>query len=262
MSISEAAQLYSSNMSIIRDRINLVRSVLNNQVLLGSEAFETELVYLQFRKVLESIAFSSLAANKEQYASLHANFSKHWKAEQILKELTALNPDFYPMPLEAPISMPGFHHFDLVTHGFLTREDFATLYDVSSQVLHTRNPYSETAPVIQAKYSGIEWTARIQRLLSIHSVRLLNGEVFLVQIPAEGPILMNHGAAGQDLDPVRAEENRRNAVMYGWLKGHQTFIGAVPSTAVPLQPAPQLVSFSRLPTSKPPPGVEGQPKAH
>lgn len=147
--ISEAAQLYSSNMSIIRDRITFFRSVLDNQVLLGSEAFETELEYLQFRKVSESIAFSSLAANKERDASLHANFSKHWKAEQLLKQLTVLNPDFYPVPLEAPISMPGFHHFDLVTEGFLTREDFTTLYDVSSQVLHTRNPYAETVPVIQ-----------------------------------------------------------------------------------------------------------------
>jgi hypothetical protein len=74
---SEASRLYANSMSRIYQRIGLVQRVLGGKCDLGSEAFDAELVYLQFRKILEEIAFSPLAANKTEYAALHANFSKH-----------------------------------------------------------------------------------------------------------------------------------------------------------------------------------------
>ena len=79
-------------MSRVRQRVDLVRRVLGREFELGSEAFDAELVYLQFRKILEEIAFSSLAANKTEYAALRAKFAKHWKAEKILQKLENLNP--------------------------------------------------------------------------------------------------------------------------------------------------------------------------
>jgi hypothetical protein len=198
---SEAARLYANSMSRIYQRVGVVQRVLGRECDLGSEAFDTELVYLQFRKVLEEIAFSSLAANKTEYAALHANFSKHWKAEKILQELEKLNPDFYPHPLEAPTSSPGIHHFDQLSSGFLTREEFADLYDISSQVLHTRNPYSQDDPVIQARYSGDQWLSRIQRLLSWHSVQLLSGEIIVANIPPSGDVHVYPASAGVDIEP-------------------------------------------------------------
>ncbi len=211
---SEAARLYANSMSRIRQRIGLVQQVLNREIELGSEAFDAELVYLQLRKILEEIAFSSLAANKAEYSTLHANFAKHWKAEKILQVLEGVNADFYPQPLDAPISGQGFHHFDLLTSDFLTREEFAVLYDASSEVLHTRNPYSQEDPVIQAKYSGNQWVSRIQRLLSWHSVHLLSGEVLIVNIPSNGAVHVYPGSVGVPLDPAKAEENRKNAIMH------------------------------------------------
>jgi hypothetical protein len=38
-----------------------------------------ETIGLQFRKILELIAFASLTANKKLYATAYANFSKHWE---------------------------------------------------------------------------------------------------------------------------------------------------------------------------------------
>jgi hypothetical protein len=122
---SEAARLYANSMSRVRQRVDLVQRVLGREFELGSEAFDAELVYLQFRKILEEIAFSSLAANKTEYSALHANFAKHWKAEKILQELENLNPNFYPQPLESPTSAPGLHHFEQLSSGFLTRDEFA-----------------------------------------------------------------------------------------------------------------------------------------
>lgn len=197
---SEAARLYANSMSRIYQRVGLVHRVLDRQCDLGSEAFDTELVYLQFRKVLEEIAFSSLAANKTEYAALHTNFSKHWKAEKILQELEKLNPGFYPAALEAPTSSLGFHHFGQLSSGFLTREEFADLYDICSQILHTRNPYSQDDPVIQARYSGDQWVSRIQRLLSWHSVQLLSGEILMVNIPASGDVHVYPASAGVDIE--------------------------------------------------------------
>lgn len=218
---SEAARLYANSMSRIRQRIDLVQQVLNREIELGSEAFDAELVYLQLRKVLEEIAFSSLAANKAEYSTLHTNFAKHWKAEKILQVLESVNADFYPQPLDAPISAQGFHHFDLLTSDFLTREEFAVLYDASSEVLHTRNPYSQEDPLIQAKYSGNQWVSRIQRLLSWHSVHLLSGEVLIVNIPSNGAVHVYPGSVGVPLDPAKAEVNRKNAIMHaeGWPAG-------------------------------------------
>lgn len=197
---SEAARLYANSMSRISQRVGLVQRVLGRQCDLGSEAFDTELVYLQFRKILEEIAFSSLAANKTEYAALHANFSKHWKAEKILKELEKLNLGFYPDALEAPTSSRGFHHFDRLSSGFLTREEFGDLYDISSQILHTRNPYSLDDPVIQARYSGDQWVSRIQRLLSWHSVQLLSGEILVVNIRPSGYVTVYPASAGVDIE--------------------------------------------------------------
>lgn len=203
---SEAALLYVNSMSRIHQRVGLVQKVLGRECGLGSETFDAELVYLQFRKILEEIAFSSLAANKTEYAALHANFTKHWKAEKILQELEKLNPNFYPQPLESPTSSPGFHHFDLLSSDFLTREEFAALYDISSQVLHTRNPYSQDDLVIQARYSGDQWVLRIQRLLSWHSVQLLSGEILVVNIPPSGEVHVYPASARVDVEALQAEE--------------------------------------------------------
>lgn len=202
---SKDARLYADSMSRVRNRVDLVQRLLGRELDLGSEAFDAELVYLQFRKILEEIAFSSLAANKTEYSALHANFAQHWKAEKILQELEKLNPNFYPKPLESPKTLrPGFHHFDQLSTGFLTREEFAALYDISSQVLHTRNPYSQGDVVIQARYSGDQWVSRIQRLLSWHSVQLLSGEILAVNIPTSGTVHVYPCSADADVKQAHA----------------------------------------------------------
>ena len=128
------------------------------------------------------MAFSSLVANKEKYSETNAKFSEHWNASRILDTMRKLNPGFYPVPLEAPIWNGHAHHFEPINEGFLTEDDFATLYQASSEVLHTRNPYRESDPTIQVKYTVAEWISRIQALLSWHQVVLLDGGSWVVHI--------------------------------------------------------------------------------
>ena len=149
-----------------------------------------ELIFVQFRKTLEEIAFASLSANKEKYAEVHANFSKHWRAKDMLAIMDKVNPDFYPVPRPAPVeTAPRLKHFgEPLADGFVTRDDFILLYNASSEGLHTRNPYKEGNSTINIKYTVQEWVTRFQRLLSWHSVALLNGSVWIVNIPGEGNV--------------------------------------------------------------------------
>jgi hypothetical protein len=189
VSVPEDIQIYTNSMSRIRQRINFVQGVNANQPDLGSAVFKGELMFLQLRKVLEEIAFSSLAANKAKYSELHDTFSTHWNAKKILAKLAELNPEFYPLPMQAPVEIaPGHKHSEPVLDGFMTKPEFVDLYQISSEVLHTRNPYKEGDPAIQAKYTIDEWIARIQKLLSWHRAQLLDGSIWIVNIPGEGPV--------------------------------------------------------------------------
>jgi hypothetical protein len=87
-------KIYVNAMARIRERINIIQTVNINQINMPSTAAKAEFMFLQFRKVLEEIAFSTIAANKDAYSALHANFSVHWKAHRILEEVKKLNPNF------------------------------------------------------------------------------------------------------------------------------------------------------------------------
>jgi hypothetical protein len=155
----------------------------------GREVFDVELVFVQLRKVLELIAFASLTANKDKYSAAHANFAAHWKAKSMLQELERINPDFYPMPVGRPQLQPdGVKHCPAVLDGFLTKDDFALLYDKSAEILHVQNPFKAQGPKLNIKYSVKERVARIQTLLALHIVHLVDEKKWIVEIPDSGPI--------------------------------------------------------------------------
>ena len=178
-------------MAQIRQRIGLVQRVLDRTVTTGEEGFDTEIIFVQFRKILELLAFSTLTANREKYSIAHANFAIHWKAKSMLDAVEKLNPNFYPVPHGLPKTLPnGVKNLTPLTEGFLTKKDFELLYDKSSEILHARNPFATKDPVIEIGYSVAQWIARIQSLLSLHYVDLIDETKWMVQIPDEGPITL------------------------------------------------------------------------
>jgi hypothetical protein len=175
-------------MEEIRDRINLVKSVGEHRVTSGSEFSDVELVFVQLRKVLELIAFASLTANKEKYSLAHAKFAQHWKANVMFHELEKINPDFYPMPIGQPQATPdGVKHCPLRSDSFLTKDDFACLYGKTGEILHVPNPFGPTSKV-NVKYSVKDWVLRIQNLLALHIMHLVDEKKWIVEIPDIGPI--------------------------------------------------------------------------
>jgi hypothetical protein len=189
----EDVSVYQECMRKVKQRIETVLWLLSQDPLgQDRQSLMQELTFLQFRKVLELIAFASLTANKEKYARVHANFGSHWRAKDLLSAVQKLNPAFYPIPLETP-TPKGTDRLVLKQKekGFLTRQEFEQLYDTSSEILHMRNPFSSKDSTVPLGYSIIEWATRIQSLMSRHLVRMVDGDsVWLVTIPSFGDVEM------------------------------------------------------------------------
>jgi hypothetical protein len=183
-------QIYCNCMERIRRRLNIIDDVLAGRINTNNNTdVMAEIIFIQFRKSLEELAFASLSANKDVYSALHEKFAVHWRANDMLNELAKVNPDFYPVAAEPPKETShGLKHFDRLPGGFMTREEFAKLYKHSSGVLHTRNPYKEGDPTINIGYTVQEWAARFRSLIRWHFVTLVSGNVLLANVPDEGAV--------------------------------------------------------------------------
>jgi hypothetical protein len=94
-------QIYCDNMAVVKTRIEVVQGILSGQITTGKDDCNTELIFLQLRKTLELIAFASRSANKTAYSAVHKKFASHWRAKAMLDTLEKVNPDYYPLPLDA-----------------------------------------------------------------------------------------------------------------------------------------------------------------
>lgn len=173
-------------MEDVKTRLAVIRSIVSGYSPLKREDFDSEVVCLHLRKILEQIAFASLSAHKDVYAQAHSDFTTHWNAKRLLTKLGKLHPDFYPKPVR-------FHRVDErevtqlvdITDGFLTKDEFVFLYDKVSEALHVLNPFKGPKQIVNFDRSIAEWLTRIQLLLSEHWIRLIGTEdVWFVQMHA------------------------------------------------------------------------------
>ncbi|MCL5978692.1 MAG: hypothetical protein M1147_11390 [Nitrospirae bacterium] len=137
---------------------------------------------LHLRKVLESIAYASIAPNKKAYSELRArsdkpvDFRKDYNGRKILEQLAMINKDFYPIPLEKPSQVsPNQWHFERKKKDFLTKKRFERVYDRLGKYLHSDNPwdndkgYLNLAKELPAIYN------EIRTLLSLHFTVIRDG---------------------------------------------------------------------------------------
>lgn len=173
-------------MEQVKRRLRVVRTIASGTARTGDDNADAEFACLQTRKALELIAFATLSANRERYAQVRADIAKEWRASKILERLRRMNPHFYPKPvIEVPTGAPGHHYFDNVTDGFLTEEEFAFLYDKCSDALHEWNPFRPEPRRIELQRHISDWADRIERLLTLHYVQLVDqDDVLLVQLNA------------------------------------------------------------------------------
>jgi hypothetical protein len=177
---TQPIHLYAAQMREIKQRTEVVDFFLHKGGHALYQPTTIESICLQFRKILELIAFSSLIANKDRYATVHKNFALHWNAELLLKDLARVNPDFYPKPIEKrPSTVPGVLN-DLVpiTDGHLTQEDFTDIYKKCGGMMHAANPYGSKTGSHYFEKSFPLWRAKLIRLLNCHQVHLIGETSF------------------------------------------------------------------------------------
>jgi hypothetical protein len=177
-------------MERVRHRVSVADAVFAGRLDTAYADLNAQLAFLQLRNALEEIAFSSLSANRDAYAAARPGFATEWNARRMLGFVENVNPHFYPVPVQPPREIaPGRRHCDRVQDGFLTRDEFVALYDISAEVLHCRNPYASGDGGIVLPYTVDGWSGRIKALLSWHFVQLLNvNMLWLVRVPNEGRV--------------------------------------------------------------------------
>jgi hypothetical protein len=183
--MSTDTEIYTACMEDLNRRFRLVRDVVDGKITTADEFYDAEIIFLHFRAMLEQIAFASLAANKDVYATARANFAADWRAVKMLGYLEKVNPDFYPTPLKLE-SLRGEVgqrnvHFAPLTDGYLTKQDFVRLYDHCSEVLHCWNPYRPSQ--FRVGRSPLEWLIRIENLVKWHRVQLVSGKLWVGAVP-------------------------------------------------------------------------------
>ena len=139
-----------------------------------------ESISLQYRHILELIAFSSLSANKIIYEKAHRNYEKHWNAELLLRDIERLNPNFYPIPhYEVASAEPGgIKDIVDVVDGVLSKTDFVEMYKKCGAIMHAANPFGRKKNYEYYINSFPTWSAKISKLLNQHSVKLYGEEKY------------------------------------------------------------------------------------
>lgn len=189
----DGANRYLELMREAKDRMLVVHRLLVGEVTTGFMQTNVEIIYLQYRKVLELIAFGSLIANLDAYAKIREKYSSDWHAKRVLNAVEAVHPDFYPKPVtqmrvDGKKHSAELHKFE---GNYLAKADFEMLYDLCGGIMHSQNPYG--SPMNYAAYleDAPEWGMKIKNLLNVHEVKLINEKQFyLIQMGSsvEGPM--------------------------------------------------------------------------
>ena len=152
-----------------------------------------ECLILQVRKILELIALGSMVLNKSKYMKAYEGFERHWHADRILKDIARVNPDFYPRPAkQTTTEIEGLNHHHLTfieetDSSYLWKKDFGKVYEKCAGLLHAQNPFGTTRDYAYYERSVGNWMTKIEALLSIHVIRLVDDENFyLVHMKAQG----------------------------------------------------------------------------
>ena len=169
-------------MEEVKKRTDVVKCFLARRCTAYYDVPTAECVALQIRKILELIALASLVANKAEYAVQHEKFAEHWNAKEILDNIRKVNPDFYAVPTKQnEVAKQVFKNQEIET-GFLTVDNFKTLYDQCSKLLHARNPFSKKAAGDAQRFmkDASKWMNRIRMLLNHHEITLAGGDQLII----------------------------------------------------------------------------------
>ena len=187
---TQDAKRYANGMAEIRQRLGIARTaVARIRDTQNQDLVSTETIFLQMRKVCELIAFGSLIANKELYSQHYETFAEDWRLGRVVDKLRKVNPDFFPVPMSTPYEVaPGHKQVGPSLALSITEGELVDLYNICGRILHSRNPFSTADATHQIGYTVDEWLARLEGLLRWHCIQLVNGALWLVNMPESGNV--------------------------------------------------------------------------
>lgn len=143
-------QLYRDHMIEVKRRFRAIDRILGAKKprTLTAE-FDDEFMWLQLRQIIELVAYSAIAADKERYAALrqeqdkNADYRVDSKAAKVLKHLSQISPHFLPKSLGVMVPLAdGTKHFESGPE-VAVLERFLNIHDTAGQHLHAINPFNE-----------------------------------------------------------------------------------------------------------------------
>ena len=155
MTVSEK-EIYRAMMLEIKIRFQAIDNVFNREesaTLL--ESLNSEFIFLQIRKIVELISFSSVLCDKNRYAEFrtveaesdkrdHGKYEKDWNAVEILKKLNNISPHFMPIPISKPAQTgENSNHFDRDPNVNATHSQLIEIYKSCGGFMHVPNPFGE-----------------------------------------------------------------------------------------------------------------------
>jgi len=187
---------YAKLMDEVRMRMETISDLMSGRTRTTYLQTNIESICLQFRKVLELIAFGSLVCHSKEYSAVRA-IAKDWHAARILKAVEQINPDFYPRPVRGWVGpdLNGQHKLAMFRGVQLTRIQFVALYDQCGQLLHSQNPFTRYKSSVSFLNRAPNMMHRVEGLLSEHVVNLpLGKDCLWVHVPQDQnlPIQVKH----------------------------------------------------------------------
>lgn len=174
----------------IMKEIKLRTDVINTLLSAECTPITVEMATLQFRKIFELIAFASLAANHRKYSAVYADFSKHWEATKLLKNLQRINREFYPKPVvETKSDQPNVViALDDRDQDYLTQAGLIEAHGRCGKLLHAANPFGRPIDYYGFFKTKLPlWRSLFMNLLNTHKVHLVDDTGFyLVHMHEEG----------------------------------------------------------------------------
>ena len=170
---------YVDYMSDIKNRVDFLRG-FTAQV---PPQIRAELYAVQLRKIVEGIVFSSLVANREKYAELHANFVNHWRIGKIVEAIKKFNKRYLPIPIQERPDNDGVVRWHYPTGPqFLSEEDLLRYYESASNIIHSPKPFAQkpTNRTVQFIDSMLTRINKVVLTLNCHQIHFDEDEVYLV----------------------------------------------------------------------------------
>ena len=142
-------QLYRDHMVEVKRRFRAIDRILGaKKPRTLSAEFDDEFMWLQLRKIIELVAYSSVSADEQRYAALrqeqdqNADYRVDSKPAKVLKHLSQISPHFLPKSLGAMVTQAdGTKHFEQGPE-VAVLDRFLAIHDTAGQHLHAINPFN------------------------------------------------------------------------------------------------------------------------